>query len=112
VSAVELHHSSRALVRHSCCCTAFHRPTSAGTPSGSGCSATTFHEQVGLSPKAVARLVRCEHAVSLVRVGKSLSEVAYEACYSDQPHFNRDFRDLVGCAPTDFPFVQDGVVTA
>jgi len=83
---------------------------------GIGCSrrhlATSFREQVGLSPKAVARLVRCEHAVSLVRAGKSLSEVAYEAGYSDQPHFNRDFRDLVGCAPTDFPFVQDGPATA
>lgn len=56
-----------------------------------GCSrrhlATTFHEQVGLSPKAVARLVRCEHAVSLVRAGKSLSEVAYPG---------RRLRDLRG----------------
>ncbi len=66
-----------------------------------------FREEVGLGPKAVARLARAEHAVALLRDGRPLADVAYSAGYADQPHFNRDFRELVGCPPGEFRFVQD-----
>lgn len=66
-----------------------------------------FRKEIGLAPKAVARLARAEHAAQLVRDGQSLADVAYAAGYADQPHFNRDFRELVGCAPGEFRFVQD-----
>lgn len=69
--------------------------------------ASRFHADVGLAPKAVARLARVEHAAALVRAGRPLADVAYTAGYADQPHFNREFRSLVGCAPGEFPFVQD-----
>ena len=69
--------------------------------------ASRFHADVGLAPKAVARLARVEHAATLVRAGRPLADVAYPAGYADQPHFNREFRALVGCAPGEFPFVQD-----
>lgn len=62
---------------------------------------------VGVGPKAVGRLIRVEHAARCVRAGEPLAEVAYEAGYADQSHFNRDFRELVGCTPSEFPFVQD-----
>jgi len=66
-----------------------------------------FHAEVGLAPKAVARIARAEHAARLLRAGWPLADVAYDAGYADQPHFNRDFRELVGCPPGEFPFVQD-----
>jgi AraC-like DNA-binding protein len=69
--------------------------------------ATRFREATGLPPKALARLIRIERAAQLVRAGTPLADIAYESGYADQSHFNRDFRELVGCTPTQFPFVQD-----
>ncbi|HEY4828070.1 MAG TPA: helix-turn-helix transcriptional regulator [Solirubrobacteraceae bacterium] len=71
-----------------------------------------FSEAVGLPPKAVGRLIRIEHAVQRLRAGDGLADIAYAAGYADQPHFNRDFRELVGCTPTEFPFVQDSKIAA
>jgi AraC-like DNA-binding protein len=72
--------------------------------------ATRFRELVGLAPKTVGRMCRVEHAAELVRAGDRLADVAYEAGYADQAHFNREFRELVGCTPSEFPFVQDALV--
>jgi len=69
--------------------------------------AARFREAVGLSPKAVGRLIRVEHAARRVRAGDPLADIAYAAGYADQAHFNRDFRELVGCTPSQFPFIQD-----
>ena len=69
--------------------------------------AARFREAVGLSPKALGRLIRVEHAARRVRAGEALGDVAYAAGYADQSHLNREFRELVGCRPTEFPFVQD-----
>ena len=66
-----------------------------------------FREAVGLPPKALGRLIRIEHAAQRVRAGDPLADIAYGGGYADQSHFNRDFRELVGCTPTQFPFVQD-----
>lgn len=73
---------------------------------------TRFREAVGLAPKALGRLIRVEHAAARVRAGEPLADIAYGSGYADQAHFNRDFRDLVGCTPTQFPFVQDMSVAA
>jgi AraC-like DNA-binding protein len=69
-----------------------------------------FRETIGLPPKALARVIRVEHAARRVRAGDPLADVAYDAGYADQSHFNREFRDLVGCTPTEFPYVQDMAV--
>lgn len=74
--------------------------------------AARFRDAVGLPPKALARLLRVEHATQRVRAGDRLADIAYEAGYADQAHFNRDFRELVGCTPSQFPFVQDILVPA
>ena len=71
-----------------------------------------FREEIGLAPKALARLIRVEHAAMRVRAGDALGEIAYDAGYADQSHFNREFRELVGCTPTEFPFVQDMAAAA
>lgn len=71
-----------------------------------------FRADVGFAPKAVARLARVEHSVALLRAGQPLADVAYAGGYADQPHFNREFRALVGCTPGEFRFVQDTPVPA
>ncbi|MFE7129699.1 helix-turn-helix domain-containing protein [Streptomyces sp. NPDC057638] len=61
-----------------------------------------FSEQVGLSPKAVARVWRFQHAARLLGVpGHTLAEIAYLSGYCDQAHLNREFRVLAGCTPTE-----------
>ncbi len=71
-----------------------------------GCSrrylSRRFGSELGLPPKALARVLRFERAVGLVRAGKDLADVAYGCGYYDQPHFNRDFRELAGITPSDF----------
>jgi AraC-like DNA-binding protein len=74
--------------------------------------AARFRATVGLPPKAVGRLFRVQHAAERLRAGDCLADVAYTAGYADQPHFNREFRELVGCTPSQFPFVQDIPVLA
>lgn len=60
-----------------------------------------FRDQVGLTPKVVARVARLHRAVSLLTRPSppSLAEVAHLCGYADQPHLNRDFRALTGCTP-------------
>ncbi|MFI0421664.1 helix-turn-helix domain-containing protein [Spongiactinospora sp. 9N601] len=62
-----------------------------------------FRDQVGLSPKTAARVLRFDHALRLLMStagpGASLAEVAATAGYFDQAHMNRDFRAMAGSAP-------------
>jgi len=62
-----------------------------------------FREQVGLTPKAVGRVMRFDHAVRALRsAATELAEVAYDCGYYDQAHMNRDFRELGGTTPQAF----------
>ncbi len=61
-----------------------------------------FHAEVGLAPKAFARVLRFDRAARLLRAGESCAEVAYTCGYYDQPHFNRDFREHAGTTPGDY----------
>src|SRR5262245_9860208 len=71
-----------------------------------GCSrrhlSQRFGSEVGLPPKALARVLRFQRAVGLLRAGGELADVAYTCGYYDQPHFNRDFRALAGRTPSEF----------
>jgi AraC-like DNA-binding protein len=59
-----------------------------------------FTEQIGLTPKAVARVLRFEHSLALLsRPATGLAQVAVAAGYYDQAHLNREFRALAGCSP-------------
>ncbi|MFD0689413.1 helix-turn-helix domain-containing protein [Actinomadura fibrosa] len=60
-----------------------------------------FHEQAGLPPKVMARVLRFERAVGLARHGRALADVAAACGYYDQAHLNREFRALSGCSPTE-----------
>ena len=81
-----------------------------------GCSrrhlAVRFREQVGLPPKAVARLLRFERAVALLDTGAAAADVAYTCGYADQPHFNREFRALAGITPTVHRAERAGLLAA
>lgn len=64
--------------------------------------ASRFSEQVGISPKRFARVVRFEGARRLLAQGSSsLAEVATRAGYYDQAHLCRDVGVLAGCTPAE-----------
>ena len=69
--------------------------------------AARWRRDVGMGPKAVARVLRFERALRLLREGRALADVAYDCGYADQPHLNREFRALGGGTPREVTFVQD-----
>jgi AraC-like DNA-binding protein len=66
--------------------------------------AARFTSEVGLPPKAVARILRFARVTDTLhaRGGSGLAEIAYAAGYADQAHLNRDFRAFAGTTPTDY----------
>jgi AraC-like DNA-binding protein len=62
---------------------------------------TRFLDQVGVSPKTAARILRFHRAVCMVGgPGRpTWSQVAAACGYTDQAHLNRDFRQFAGCTP-------------
>jgi AraC-like DNA-binding protein len=65
---------------------------------------TRFTQQVGLSPKAAARLVRFDRVLRrLDQPGApGWERIAAEAGYADQSHLVREFRTFTGVTPTAF----------
>jgi AraC-like DNA-binding protein len=61
-----------------------------------------FRAQVGATPKRHSRLARLQHICRLWDNGKNLTEIAFEAGYSDQPHMVHDFRLFTGTSPERF----------
>jgi AraC-like DNA-binding protein len=73
-----------------------------------------FRRQLGVSPKAYARLLRFEHARALLSAfpsspGRTVADVAMEAGYYDQSHLTRDFTALGGLTPGAFVATLDPV---
>lgn len=62
-----------------------------------------FDAEVGLTTKQFAKVVRVQQAVRFRREdgGATWARAALEAGYYDQSHFNKDFRSVVGCRPTE-----------
>ncbi len=58
-----------------------------------------FRRAVGATPKQYASIVRLRRAIAAYETGRSLTEVAIDAGYCDQSHFNRHFRQVTGEAP-------------
>jgi AraC-like DNA-binding protein len=64
----------------------------------------TFREQVGVTPKTYARIVRFDHAVKRLRQadGMRWAEIADASGYYDQAHLIRDFHEFAGQTPGQF----------
>jgi len=63
-----------------------------------------FRREVGLSAKGMARILRFERALEALGAsgGRDLAGIAHDCGYYDQPHLNRDFRELAGLTPTEY----------
>jgi AraC-like DNA-binding protein len=72
----------------------------------------TFRDTVGLSPKMLVRINRVQRAirVAISRPARSWSAIAADVGYFDQAHLVRDFRQIVGCTPSDFA-ARDRTIT-
>jgi len=62
-----------------------------------------FLRYVGFSPKKFTRIIRFFNAhKSLIQNGTgNLTNTAYELEYSDQPHFNKEYKTFTQMSPTD-----------
>lgn len=58
-----------------------------------------FREEVGVTPKTFARIVRFETAQRELRAGRSPAAAAHAAGYADQSHLHRDFCAFAGRSP-------------
>lgn len=63
-----------------------------------------FLQQVGLSPKQFLRTIRFRQLLKSLqqRPAPTLTRLAHDAGYYDQPHFNREFRMLAGITPKQY----------
>jgi AraC-like DNA-binding protein len=61
-----------------------------------------FQEQIGLSPKAAARVLRLRRALSLLRHDGSLADVAVNCGFYDQAHLCRECTAMTGHPPAWF----------
>ncbi|MCA1605812.1 MAG: helix-turn-helix domain-containing protein, partial [Acidobacteria bacterium] len=63
-----------------------------------------FSRTVGLTPKLYCGVLRFQRVVELTAAKQSASrvDVALAAGYSDQPHFNRQFREFAGVTPSEY----------
>ncbi|ACU61034.1 AraC family transcriptional regulator [Chitinophaga pinensis] len=63
-----------------------------------------FRDQIGLSPKLIARITRFQKAVNALSHPdtESLAAIAYKYDYADQSHFIREFKTFSGTTPQQF----------
>lgn len=63
-----------------------------------------FRTETGLSPKALSRIVRFNHAKRLIEQNPniSLADLTHEAGFCDQSHFSKTFKEMFGITPGIF----------
>jgi AraC-like DNA-binding protein len=68
-----------------------------------------FRAEIGLTPKAAARVIRFDRARKLLArnlteatAGYRLADLAADCGYFDQAHLAREFRTLAGCPPSQW----------
>ncbi|MCJ0867939.1 AraC family transcriptional regulator [Streptomyces sp. AP-93] len=68
-----------------------------------------FREQVGLSPKAMARVFRLQHALRMLAAGTAAAQVATACGYHDQAHLSREVKAMTGLPPSRFVLLRGGL---
>ncbi len=63
---------------------------------------TRFREQIGLTPKKLARVLRLNRAMWMLSTGRRAADTALECGLYDQSHLNREFRAMTGMPPGRF----------
>lgn len=66
-----------------------------------------FREQIGLGPKAAARVLRLQRARRLLAAGRSQAETAAACGFYDQAHLSGEFRTMTGCTPGEFTAARE-----
>jgi AraC-like DNA-binding protein len=63
-----------------------------------------FRSAMGVTPKVYTRLLRFQRTIRRIAADPKTScvDVALESGYSDQPHFNREFREFAGITPGEY----------
>lgn len=61
-----------------------------------------FRRAVGASPKQYAYIIRMKSVLFNIKKKQKLTDVAFDAGYFDQSHFNKDFKLFTGQSPTAF----------
>jgi AraC-like DNA-binding protein len=76
--------------------------------------ANRFREEIGLTPKAAARVIRFERARRrlITAAPGSLADLAVACGYFDQAHLAREFRAMAGCPPTQWLAEEFGNIQA
>jgi AraC-like DNA-binding protein len=61
-----------------------------------------FRRVVGTSPKQYSTIIRMNAIISKGLQSQTFTDMAFDAGYFDQSHFNKDFRIFTGQSPTDY----------
>jgi AraC-like DNA-binding protein len=61
-----------------------------------------FRKNAGTSPKQFSSIVRLQSIIRFGQKDQSFTNLALDAEYFDQSHFNKDFKLFTGQTPTDF----------
>ncbi|MBK3626711.1 helix-turn-helix transcriptional regulator [Streptomyces sp. MBT49] len=61
-----------------------------------------FREQIGLGPKAAARVLRLQRARRFLAEGRSVADTAALCGFYDQAHLSGEFKAMTGCTPREF----------
>ena len=61
-----------------------------------------FRANAGFAPKRYARVLRLQQVLATGNLPASWSDAALAAGYSDQAHFNREFRTITGLTPREW----------
>ncbi|CCB74549.1 Transcriptional regulator [Streptantibioticus cattleyicolor NRRL 8057 = DSM 46488] len=70
-----------------------------------------FREQIGLRPKAAARVLRLQHALRLLTAHRPPAQVAAACGYYDQAHLGGEIKAMTGRTPLEFVAQRDPATT-
>jgi len=100
----DLEQRNRALPLHPAVACALAGGTAADTGFSRRWLSQRFKEQIGVSPKAYARLLRFQRVVQQVAAGQRIewADVAADLGFADQAHLTHEFRRFSGLTPAAF----------